>query len=291
MEIPLKNNHFSVRLALGALALSGAALGCSTAPDPNPTAPPVMEGERTTPSPLQAALEHPGRTPQERARDASRHPAQTLEFFGVKPQHTVFELWSGGGWYTHILAPYLADQGKLYVTAYPANTEVDYFRQMNSKMTSYLQEQGFQERVGVLEINTEKLDFGLKDEVDVVLTFRNVHNWVKGGYDKAVYEQAFLALKPGGVFGVVEHRGPAGMTREQSATTGYMDQDRVIADVEAVGFQFVGASEINANPKDTKDHPEGVWTLPPSLRLGDQDRDKYTAIGESDRMTLKFIKP
>ena len=162
---------------------------------------------------------------------------------------------------------------------------------MNANMMSYLSEQGYADKVGVIPIQVDSLDFGLSDQVDVVLTFRNIHNWVKGGYDATVYAQAYQALKPGGVFGVVEHRGPEGMTREQSATSGYMDQVQVIADIEAAGFTFVGASEVNANPKDTRDHPEGVWTLPPRLRLGDTDRDKYVAIGESDRMTLKFTKP
>ena len=193
--------------------------------------------------------------------------------------------------YTRVLAPYLAGSGKLHVTVYPADSEREYFRTMNANMMSYLSEQGYADKVGVIPIQVDSLDFGLSDQVDVVLTFRNIHNWVKGGYDATVYAQAYQALKPGGVFGVVEHRGPEGMTREQSATSGYMDQVQVIADIEAAGFTFVGASEVNANPKDTRDHPEGVWTLPPRLRLGDTDRDKYVAIGESDRMTLKFTKP
>jgi predicted methyltransferase len=277
-------------------SLLSLTLACQTAtPTPDPAPDEAAEDtEAATPdadAALAAALAHPGRTDEERARDAYRHPAETLAFFGVQPDHTVLELWSGGGWYTHVLAPYLADAGELHVTVYPADHEREYFRTMNAGMMSYLEANGFTGRVKTAEIVPEALDFGLEGAADVVLTFRNVHNWVKGGYDAAVYAEAFRALKPGGVFGVVEHRGPEGMTREQSATSGYMDQARVIADVEAAGFVFVEASEVNANPKDTADHPEGVWTLPPRLRLGETDKEKYLAIGESDRMTLKFIKP
>ncbi len=283
--------------------LLGLAVGCSSAPEVVPEAMPesapmaAMEAapeemKATTPEEkLAAALTHAGRSEAESARDTYRHPAETLAVFGVQPDHTVFELWSGGGWYTHVLAPYLVEDGKLHVTIYPADSEKEYRRTMNTNMSNYLETQGYKDKVNAIEINADNLDFGIKGQADVVLTFRNIHNWVKGGYDKAVYEQAFTALKPGGVFGVVEHRGPEGMTREQSAKSGYMDQAQVIKDIEAIGFKFVESSEINANPKDTKDHVKGVWTLPPSLRLGDQDKEKYVEIGESDRMTLKFIKP
>ena len=142
-----------------------------------------------------------------------------------------------------------------------------------------------------VEVSPTQLSFGPDGEADFVLTFRNVHNWVKGDYDAGVYASAFKALKSGGVFGVVEHRGAAGMTRQQSADSGYMDEAQVIAAVEAAGFKLVEKSEINANAKDTADHPKGVWTLPPALKMEDVDREKYLAIGESDRMTLKFMKP
>jgi len=253
----------------------------------------MSSGEEST-GPLQAALEHPGRTDNEKARDVYRNPAATLEFFGVEPTSSVLELWSGRGWYTHVLAPYLANQGKLYVTAYSSDEAIEpkeFRREMTAQMRDYLDAHGFAQSVGLVTVDTNALDFGLEDEVDVVLTFRNIHNWVAGDYDRTIYELSFKALKPGGTFGVVEHRGPEGMTREQSSSSGYMDQAQVIRDIEAVGFEFVGSSEVNANPKDTKDYEKGVWTLPPALTRGEEDRDKYLAIGESDRMTLKFIKP
>ncbi len=239
---------------------------------------------------LRNALNHTLRPEQERARDEFRHPYETLEFFGVKPGQEVLELWAGGGWYTRVLAPYIAGTGKLHVTTFPKDSEREYYKKMSAAMYEYVGKVENGNAINVIEVGSE-INFGLENQVDVALTFRNIHNWVNAGTDKAIYEATFKALKPGGVFGVVEHRGTEGMTREQSAKSGYMDQAQVIADIEAVGFKLVETSEVNANPKDTKDHPEGVWTLPPSLRLGDVDRDKYTAIGETDRMTLKFVKP
>ena len=285
-----------------ALSLLMALSACKTTepaqPDPAPAQTTAAKTEAAKPAEnvdsadaLRAAVDNPTRTQEERTRDAYRHPYETLTFLEVKPEHEVLELWSGGGWYTHILAPYLAESGRLHVTVYPEDSEKEYRRKMTQDMSAYLAANQYTDSVNVITLNTDDLSFGVEDQVDVVLTFRNVHNWVKGGFDQKVYEQAYKALKPGGVFGVIEHRGPKGMTREQSATSGYMDQDQVIKDVQAAGFQFVESSEVNANPNDTKDHPEGVWTLPPSLRLKDTDRDKYVTIGESDRMTLKFMKP
>ncbi len=282
-------------------ALVLTPLGCKSGGPTQPTEPvtePAASTEGTTAQQtaapaeadaLRTAIESPERPEAERARDQYRHPHETLTFFGVEPDDEVLELWAGGGWYTHILAPYLAERGKLHVTSFSQDHEREYLRNLRAKIDDYVETSGHP--VSIIAADTENLDFGLDEQVDVVLTFRNVHNWVKGDYDRQVYEQAYQALKPGGIFGVVEHRGPEGMTREESAETGYMDQATVIADVEAVGFELVETSEINANPKDTADHPEGVWTLPPSLRLGDEDREKYTSIGESDRMTLKFRKP
>ena len=289
-----------------ACALFTLSLGCKGGGEPKPdvedtpaetTAAPASQPEAAneTPAveanPLEDALAHELRTEEERARDIYRHPKETLEFFGVEPDDHVLELWAGGGWYTHILTPYIANTGKLYVTSYPEDSERELYRNLAAKLKGYLGQVDGGDKVTVYPLNPPAIEIPLENQLDVVLTFRNVHNWVKGGYDKAVYEAAFKALKPGGTLGVVEHRGKDGMTREESAKSGYMDQATVIADIEAVGFKFVEASEVNANPKDTADHPEGVWTLPPRLRLGDTDREKYTAIGESDRMTLKFVKP
>ena len=289
-----------------ALLLGAASLGgCKAEPQPRPQVPPRepvatgMEPARavqpealpTADEALRAALAHPLRGEEERARDRYRHPRETLAFFGVEPDSTVVELWSGGGWYTHVLVPYLAERGTLYVTVHPADSEPAYRREATAGMKDYLSKVEGGDRVVMITHAPPEVDLGIEGEADVVLTFRNVHNWVKEGYDAAVYRAAYKALKPGGTFGVVEHRGPKGMTREQSAETGYMEQDTVIADIEAAGFRLVEASESNANPRDTKDHPRGVWTLPPTYRLGDVDRARYEAIGESDRMTLKFRKP
>lgn len=242
---------------------------------------------------LRAALADKSRPVEDIERDAWRHPYETLTFFEVKPESKVLELWAGRGWYTQVLAPYVGGQGKLYVTAYAPQTGSEYLQKMTAEFRERLTKMPYGDKVGIIEVNppTVPLDFGMEGQLDVVLTFRNVHNWAKAGYEKDVYAQAFKALKSGGIFGVVEHRGPDGMTAEQSAKSGYMSQAKVIEDVKAAGFELVEASEINANAKDTKDHPEGVWTLPPSLRLKEQDKEKYMAIGESDRMTLKFRKP
>lgn len=275
------------------IAACGATAPQTPAPVPAaaPTEPAAMPAPATLEEqPLEFAMQHAARTEDERARDQYRHPAETLAFFGVKPTDHVLELYAGGGWYSHILAPYLAGTGHLYVTQYAEDAEPEYRARHAKAWQAYTADNAMGMHTTTITIDADDPQLGLSEAVDVVLTFRNVHNWVKADTDAAVYAQSFAALKPGGTFGVVEHRGP-GMTREQSAESGYMDQQAVIDAVTAVGFVFEEASEINANPNDTHDHPEGVWTLPPSLRLGDVDRDKYTAIGESDRMTLRFRKP
>lgn len=295
----MKNLHTHLlSFSLAATVVFGAACGGSQPVEEAATVETAVEAEvtqtaeaTTENAALRAALAHPLRTDAEKARDVYRHPYETLEFFGVKPDQNVLELWAGGGWYTRVLAPYVAPTGKLHVTTFQRDSEREYYRKMAAAMYEYVGQFEQGSALNVIEVNPAAIDFGVEGQVDVALTFRNIHNWVGAGIDKAVYEATFKALKPGGVFGVVEHRGKPGMTREESAKSGYMDQATVIADIEAVGFKLVEASEINANPNDTKDHPEGVWTLPPSLRLGEVDREKYVAMGESDRMTLKFIKP
>lgn len=282
-------------LLLPLLAACGAKAPAVTAPDASVmeeaaadvVAPAVAEVEQLT---VELAMQHPARTDDEKARDQYRHPAETLAFFGVEPTDHVLELYAGGGWYSHILAPYLAPAGHLYVTQYAEDAEPAYRGRHAKAWQDYTRDNAMGASTTTITIDSDNPQFGLSEAVDVVLTFRNLHNVVKADVDESVYAQAFAALKPGGTFGVVEHRAP-GMTREQSAETGYMDQQAVIDAVTAAGFVFEEASEINANPNDTHDHPEGVWTLPPSLRLGDVDREKYTAIGESDRMTLRFRKP
>lgn len=237
---------------------------------------------------LQTVVASPHRSPKNRARDRDRHPIETLEFFGIRPNQTVVELWAGNGWYTEILAPFLRDRGQLIVTNSDPNTD-KYAKILQDKLTS---NPAIFAKVKVTPIMPpNNLTIAPDNSVDLVLTFRNIHNWIAAGYDQKVYEAAFKALKPKGIFGVEEHRAKAGTSAKESAKTGYIAEDAVIAAIEKVGFKLIGKSEINANPKDTKDYAAGVWTLPPTLRQGEKDKERYLAIGESDRMTLKFIKP
>ena len=260
-------------IALAALAL---AVPSMAATQPAQTAPS---------SPLAAALAAPTRTAANVARDKYRHPAETLTFFGVQPGHTVVELWPGGGWYTEILAPYLAGGGSLHVVPPAGN----YDQRIRTKVAS----NPVYGAVQVQTFNAGQPTSIAAGSVDVVLTFRNVHSWLDEEKPIAdqVFAEAFRVLKPGGTLGVVEHRLPEEAEDARQMTSGYVKVSTVRRLAEAAGFRFVESSEINANPKDTKDHPEGVWTLPPTLELGDKDREKYLAIGESDRMTLKFVKP
>lgn len=223
------------------------------------------------------------RSDANKARDKYRHPAETLAFFGVKADSTVVELAPGGGWYTEILAPYLRDKGRYFGVAGERGVQV--VKDLAAKNPALY------DKAGVLVIKPDKVEFRPEGGADFVLTFRNVHNWLKDDFQDKIFKAAFEALKPGGVFGVVEHRAKPGTTPKESMDSGYMDEAWVIARVEAAGFKLAGKSDVNNNPKDTKDYAKGVWTLPPVLTLKDQDKEKYLAIGESDRMTLKFVKP
>jgi len=236
-------------------------------------------------NPLAAALAAPTRTPANLARDKYRHPAETLAFFGVQPGQTVVELWPGGGWYTEILAPYLASGGALYVVPPAGN----YDQRIRTKLAG----NPAYGAVQVATFNAGQPTSIASGSADVVLTFRNVHSWLDADAPIAdqVFAEAFRVLKPGGTLGVEEHRLPEAADKARETSSGYVKVSTVRELAEKAGFQYVGSSEINANPKDTADWPKGVWTLPPSLTLGDTDREKYLAIGESDRMTLKFMKP
>jgi predicted methyltransferase len=234
---------------------------------------------------LKAAIEDPARPAQERARDRYRHPTQTLEFFGIKPDMTVVEIWPGAGWYTDILAPYLKEHGKLYAAVPPGPRSDAYRKKLASDPKLFGD-------VTVTELGPpDHYAIAPAGSADMVVTFRNVHNWMMGGFGQDVFKAIYKALKPGGILGVEEHRGNPKLPQDPKASTGYVRQDYVISLAEKAGFHLVAKSEINANPVDTKDYPKGVWTLPPTLRMGNVDRDKYLAIGESDRMTLKFVKP
>jgi predicted methyltransferase len=233
------------------------------------------------------------RSTEHKARDSYRHPLQTLEFFDVKENMTVVEIWPGEGWYTEILAPYLKNKGKLYAAHFSADAELPYHKKGLEKFVDKMNKQPkVYDKVELTALEPPKsLQVAPDGSADRILTFRNVHNWMKNDQASAVFKAMYKALKPGGVLGVVEHRNNQLKPQDTKAESGYLSEDYVIALARNAGFEFLGKSEINANSKDTKDYPEGVWTLPPSLALKDKDRNKYLAIGESDRMTIKFIKP
>ena len=246
---------------------------------------------------LDAAIAGDHRSDENKARDKYRHPRETLAFFGFRSDMTVVEIWPGGGWYTEILAPALKDAGKFYAAQYSVNPAFGYQRRY---LGTYLSKLGENPKL-YRDVTITTLDFPYALNIapagtaDMVLTFRNVHNWVNPGYGTDAASLAFKvffdALKPGGVLGVVDHRWPDAGTEDPKAENGYVSEERVIKLAEAAGFELAGRSDLNRNPKDNHDHPKGVWTLPPTLAMGDEDREKYLAIGESDRMTLKFIKP
>lgn len=242
---------------------------------------------------LDAAISSPTRTPKNVERDVWRHPKETLEFFGVEPDDVVVEVWPGGGWYTEILAPYLAEKGKLVAGNFRATDDPENYRtKSRRKFDARLANEPVFAKVvnGTLDPPV-LIDIGPPESADVVLTFRNLHNFITSDSLDDFFAAAYTVLKPGGTLGIVEHRAPeSDKDPMEVVKTGYVPQSFVVAAAKRNGFELVATSEINANPKDTHDHPEGVWTLPPSLRLGDIDKDKYLAIGESDRMTLKFKK-
>ena len=224
-------------------------------------------------------------------RDPYRHPAETLAFFGLRPDSVVVEILPGsGGYYMEILAPYLRDGGR-YVAANRDELAVSPYKEDHQKLLDRLKaEPALYGKVVVTKFNAGLHDVAPAGSADFVLTFRNLHNWIERKEIDGALRAFHKALKPGGVLGVVDHRGRADLSQEAQMKSGYVREDYAIALIEKAGFRLAGRSDVNANPKDTKDHPEGVWTLPPTWRLKDQDRAKYAAIGESDRFTLKFVK-
>jgi len=287
--------QLSRRAALvgGGLIGAGALAGCAREAKAPKAAPPKT---------IAAAVAGPWRSAADKARDRWRHPVESLTFWGLKPGDTVVEFWPGAGWYTEILAPFLdATGGKLYAAhlqvAEPADPSakqvIDAFR---AKFAEGRKPYG---KVELTAFGPTSGPVAPAGTADLALFLRNLHNWMAAGIAEKAFRDAFLALRPGGVLGVEEHRAAPGGVPDLLADSGYVDQAYVIKLAQEAGFTLAAASEINANPKDTRDHPFGVWTLPPVRRSSPRgeafdpafDHRKYDAIGESDRMTLKFVKP
>jgi predicted methyltransferase len=268
--------------ALAALAIALVAVACASA----------TSTQNTAAESLDRILADAHRPAADRERDVYRHPKDTLLFFGLRPQMQVVEIWPEPGWYSEVIAPLVKDEGKYYAALavpQPDNTYV------TARTKAY--EDRFAahpELYGKIELTTFGKSAGNiapPGSVDMVVTFRNIHNWMAGGWAPQAFAAMYKALKPGGILGVVEHRGNPELPQDPKAKSGYVREDEAIRLIQSQGFAFVAKSEINANPRDTKDYPQGVWTLPPVYRLGDKDKEIYAAIGESDRFTLKFVKP
>ena len=292
--------------SLLALACMAALVACQPAADSSvnqsPAATPAPVAAEPAPQPTTAvdemsqrltaiaAGEH--RTTEDRARDQYRHPVETLAFFGITPDATVIEITPGGGWYTDILAPFVRAHGHFVGAVWDETLPAQpaYYARLNTALTEKIA--AAPDVYGDAELrrfNAAEPVFGEPDTADFVLTFRNVHNWVPAGTANTYFKAFFEVLKPGGVLGTVDHRAKG--EEATDGKSGYLTEQQVIALAERAGFKFAGRSDVNANPADTADHAKGVWTLPPTFALGDENRDKYAEIGESDRMTLKFVKP
>jgi predicted methyltransferase len=270
---------------------SSQVTGATQASEPMPVAAPptaavaAVSAADPSAAAISTALAGPQRSATNRARDVYRHPAETLAFFGLTPTQHVIELWPGGGWYTEVLAPVLHDAGSLGAVTASGPGAKNYRDFLATQPALF-------DKVNVVEVQPPTtLALGPDASADLVLTFRNIHNWLSGGFAAELDAAVFRVLKPGGIYGVVEHRAKPGTTIAQSKDSGYVSEEVVIELATKAGFVLDARSEVNANPKDTKDYAKGVWTLPPSYANKDVDHDKYQAIGESDRMTLRFRKP
>ena len=246
----------------------------------------------TTAAALDNILAGSQRAAENSARDRYRHPKETLLFFGIRPEMKVLEVWPEPGWYTEVIAPLVRERGQYFAAVIAPDPDSKY---VTGRLSDYQQKLAAKPdvygTVDVVTLPTDGSDVVPAGTLDMVVTFRNIHNWMARDSAGQVFATLYRALKPGGVLGVVEHRGNAAMTQDPKAKSGYVNEDYAIRLIEGQGFRLVGESQVNANPRDTKDYEQGVWTLPPSYRLGDKDRQKYADIGESDRFTLKFEKP
>ena len=250
----------------------------------------------TTTSTRQATLQAlngvlAGNHRSEESRDRYRHPRETLLFFGMRPETRVLEVWPEPGWYTEVIAPLVRAHGKYYAAVIapdPASRNIS--QRLESYRSKLAARPDLYDRVVVVNFPVDGSDALPPNSVDMVVTFRNIHNWMARGQASQAFATMYKALKPGGVLGVVEHRGIPGAPQDPQAKSGYVEEAYAVKLIEAQGFKLEATSQVNANPRDTKDYEQGVWTLPPTYRLGERDKDQYTAIGESDRFTLKFVK-
>jgi len=277
MPLTLQRRTFTATLLAG--CLPGCALLAPAADADDPA--------------LRAAIAGAHRSAANKARDAARHPYEMLRFFGLAPTQQVIELAPGGGWFTEILAPYLRAQGRLYAAHESAGDAVEYRRRSRQSFDAKLaREPALYDRVqvGLMPRTPRFADIAPPGGADLVLTFRNAHNWIEANHLDATLQAAHAALKPGGVLGVEEHRSPPGRSIDWIVKNGYVAEALMVERATAAGFRLAARSEVNANPRDTKDHPNGVWSLPPTLRGGEVDRARFLAIGESDRFTHRYVK-
>ncbi len=256
---------------------------------------PTTSTTASTTAALDRALAGDWRSAANVARDKYRHPRETLGFFGFRDDLTVIEIWPSGGWYAEVLAPALREHGR-YIGVVPkavgdAKQKASTQRGNDALRAKFAKRPDLFDKAELRESDNAAPDLGPPASADLLLTFRNAHNWVMAGNEQAMFKAFYAVLKPGGTLGVVDHRAAPNQPPAEMQTSGYLPEAYVIALAEAAGFRLAGKSEVNANPRDTKDYPGGVWTLPPTLAKGDTDRAKYLAIGESDRMTLRFTKP